>query len=386
MRSHTKIVVLTALMAIGSVADAADQVRDPAKLYQKFCSVCHGDHGDADTRAAGSLSPRPRNFTAPEALAELSRERMIKSVTEGRPGTAMMSHTKKLNPKEIEGVVDYIRGRFMGIGPGGQVQAVAENGQTMHGAVGGEGVYRKHCAPCHGDDGSASSWAKNSLIPPPRNFTADAARAELTKARMIKSVTEGRPGTAMQPFAGRLSPADIESVVQYVRTTFMKVDGVSQGESQSAGVPGTHPHRGPGALPTMNPSSAETVTTAQAPVDIKAPFPNKLKGNPKAGESFYMHNCIVCHGPNGDGNGPRAYFITPRPRNFTSEQSRESYGRLQLFDAVTHGKRGTVMPAWGKVLTDQQVADVAEFVFQAYIRGSYKITLQPGDEAKKKVN
>lgn len=384
MRRNFSGSALGVLLALASSQVSAAEVRDPAVLYQKFCSVCHGDQGDANTRAAGSLSPRPRNFTLPEAAAELTRERMIKSVAEGRPGTAMVGHSKKLNSKEIEAVVDHIRAKYMqaAVTPR-QVPAMAQQGE---GSAGGAAVYKKHCAPCHGDDGSASSWARNSLIPPPRDFTSAAARAELTKARMIKSVTQGRPGTAMQPFEGRLAPAEIESVVQHIRTRFMKLDEGGAAVAEAPAEQGSHPHRGPGAIPMTAPTAPANAGAAQAPADMRAPFPARLKGNPRSGEAFYMRNCVVCHGSSGDGNGPRAYFITPRPRNFTSDHSRQFYNRPQLFDAVTQGKRGTVMPAWGKVLDQQQIADVSEFVFQAYIRGTYKVTVRPDEEAKKKAN
>ena len=52
---------------------------NPSVIYQKYCSVCHGENGDADTRAAGSLNPRPRNFTTEQAALELTRERMMLS-------------------------------------------------------------------------------------------------------------------------------------------------------------------------------------------------------------------------------------------------------------------------------------------------------------------
>jgi mono/diheme cytochrome c family protein len=39
-----------------------------------------------------------------------------------------------------------------------------------------------------------------------------------------------------------------------------------------------------------------------------------------------------------------------------------------LFAAVAHGRNGTEMPAWNKVLDDQQIADVAEYVFVSFIQ------------------
>lgn len=80
-----------------------------------------------------------------------------------------------------------------------------------------------------------------------------------------------------------------------------------------------------------------------------------------------MRNCFTCHGVQGDGNGPRAYFITPPPRNFLLDTSRQKLNRPVLFEAITNGRLGTNMPAWGKVLDNQEIANIAEFVFQNFI-------------------
>ncbi len=100
---------------------------------------------------------------------------------------------------------------------------------------------------------------------------------------------------------------------------------------------------------------------------MSLPMPLGLKGDPAKGGAFFMSNCFTCHGVNGDGNGPRAYFITPQPRNFLLETSRQKLNRPVLFEAITNGRLGTNMPAWGKVLNNQEIADVAEFVFQHFI-------------------
>jgi mono/diheme cytochrome c family protein len=36
------------------------------------------------------------------------------------------------------------------------------------------------------------------------------------------------------------------------------------------------------------------------------------------------------------------------------------------------GKTGSEMPAWSKVLSKQEIADVSEFVFQTFIRPARK--------------
>ncbi len=107
--------------------------------------------------------------------------------------------------------------------------------------------------------------------------------------------------------------------------------------------------------------------SATAIADMSLPMPLGLKGDPEKGRIFFMSNCFTCHGVKGDGNGPRAYFITPPPRDFLLETSRERLNRPVLFEAITNGRLGTNMPAWGKVLNNQEIANVAEFVFENFI-------------------
>jgi mono/diheme cytochrome c family protein len=327
---------------------------------------------------------------------------MLISVINGRPGTGMMPHKDRLSSQEIEAVVDYIRENFM------DLSNDKNSKQTVLKAE-GEKIYSKHCSVCHGDKGTTAVWAKSGLRPQPRDFTTAEARKDLTRQRMIASVTNGRPGTAMQPHKGILSKKQIEQVVGYIRTSFMSgpvaIDSTQQSRiaeahknmprsaQQSQGrpqIPGfsvpagvgnsgnvvaanpamrTDPHQRPNphgaGVPgiTMPQSSVAPVVAA----DMSAAMPKGLKGNIKKGRTFYMSNCFTCHGVKGEGNGPRAHFNTPRPRNFTSDASRRMLNRIRLFNSITHGKVGTVMPAWGKVLNDQQIADVAEFVFSAFI-------------------
>ena len=81
-----------------------------------------------------------------------------------------------------------------------------------------------------------------------------------------------------------------------------------------------------------------------------------------------MGNCATCHGKLGDGQGPRAYFMTAKPRNFLDDYSHVILNRPAIFNAATFGRPGTEMPAWGHVLSEQQIANVAEFVFEAFIQ------------------
>ena len=88
----------------------------------------------------------------------------------------------------------------------------------------GRDIFFKHCRACHGDKGDGKTFAANVLNPPPKNFTSEISKQELTEDRMIQSVTEGRKGTAMMPWKSRLTQQEIHAVVLYIRKSLMQLD------------------------------------------------------------------------------------------------------------------------------------------------------------------
>ena len=311
----------------------------PAVIYHNYCSVCHGDRGDGRSRARGSLNPPPRDFTA---AGELSRDTMLTITAHGKSGTAMVGWKTQLSSKEIEAVVDYIRQSFM---------IVALDPRLLR----GKQVYTHNCAVCHGERGQGSTLPVGGPVPP-RDLASPQARAELSRQRMIASVTNGRPGTAMAAFSDRLPPPDVDAVVDYVRAALMvpSADAIS----------GTRAHGGRSDDSVVTPN-VKPIPVAKA--DMKQLMPNALRGDAQKGGRFYNANCATCHGIKGDGKGPRAYFINPKPRNFIDARSRAMLNRPVIYATISAGKLGTEMPAWSKVLTDQEIADVAEYVFGKFI-------------------
>ena len=84
------------------------------------------------------------------------------------------------------------------------------------------------------------------------------------------------------------------------------------------------------------------------------------------GRGVYDSRCMGCHGKNGDGNGPAATFLSPRPRNFalgifkfrtTPSGSVPTDG--DLYRTVTRGVRGTAMPTWHELPDKERLAVVA---------------------------
>jgi len=346
-------------MPAGAGDRGAQAQQTPAALYHNYCSVCHGDQGDGQSRAQGSLKPPPRDFTTPQAMQELTRDRMLAAVKGGVPGTAMVAWKTQLNDAQIASVVDYVRDTFMRP----SVAADASRGRQ---------IYARVCSVCHGDRGTGSMWASANLRPAPRDFSSPQAREELTRDRMMASVTGGRPGTAMAAYGNKFSQQDIAAVVDYIRGSMMRIDA-------TAGISGTHARGVPAAEKPAKASSSTSAAAAPAATppaappaavkaDMKLPLPLGLHGDAAAGRKFYDANCATCHGVKGDGQGPRAYFINPKPRVFTSAESRAMLSRPAIYAGVSAGKRGTEMPAWDKVLTPQEMANVSEYVFRAFIQ------------------
>jgi cytochrome c oxidase cbb3-type subunit III len=88
----------------------------------------------------------------------------------------------------------------------------------------GKKIYRERCKVCHGEKGGVNPFAASVLSPSPRNFTLEKSKRELTKARMVSSVTEGRPGSAMMPWKNILTQTEIRSVVGYIRKYLMNLN------------------------------------------------------------------------------------------------------------------------------------------------------------------
>ena len=75
----------------GSQASAA--VLDKGKaLFNLNCAACHGEKGDGMGPAGAVMNPKPRNF-AKDAFKQGDKfEDVVKSITTGVPGTAMVAY------------------------------------------------------------------------------------------------------------------------------------------------------------------------------------------------------------------------------------------------------------------------------------------------------
>jgi mono/diheme cytochrome c family protein len=80
----------------------------------------------------------------------------------------------------------------------------------------------------------------------------------------------------------------------------------------------------------------------------------------RAGEEIYKAMCAQCHGQlNGRPSVLGSSFYPPAPQ-LPGQPS--SYTETELFWIVKHGIRNTSMPAWRKLLSDRDIAQVVGFL------------------------
>ena len=172
-------------------------------------------------------------------------------------------------------------------------------------------LFAQNCAGCHGPSGDGAGLAAAGLLPRPANLR----ETRYSTQGLASTLWNGVAGSSM-PAWRDLSATDLASLVMHVQTLY--------------------------ARPTSASSAPGTATLAQ-------------------GATVYAVNCVSCHGVNGDGKGPVAQELLPRPANLTQKQPDKSLVRRVLSEGVP----GTSMPPWpGLSVADRQA--VTSFVGSLY--------------------
>lgn len=84
------------------------------------------------------------------------------------------------------------------------------------------------------------------------------------------------------------------------------------------------------------------------------------------GQGDYATYCAPCHGARGDGRGPLAHMLVPRPARhddaaFMNARSDEYLFRLLKDGGPAYGK-SPLMGAWGRILSDGQIRDLVAYM------------------------
>ncbi|MGH7909007.1 MAG: c-type cytochrome [Thermodesulfobacteriota bacterium] len=100
------------------------------------------------------------------------------------------------------------------------------------------------------------------------------------------------------------------------------------------------------------------------------------KGDPAKGKEKFNQICASCHGPTGHGDGPAAAALDPKPRNLSDPKYVSTISDEQIFKTVKEGGaavgKSPLMPAWGSVLSDDDIWNVIAYLRQDICKCQYK--------------
>jgi len=304
IRSNALSLSLLLGLSAVPVLQAADGAGNGHIIYTRYCALCHGPNGLADTEVGRILRPRPRRFADPIEMARLTDDQMYHAIKEGVLGTSMAAWNNVLSETEIGDVMDYIHSMSLPKGPRMTDEEVSL-------AV-GRRVYEKECSFCHGRKGDADTDAARVLTPPPRKFSDPIEMARIDDGRLYAAIKIGVSGTAMASWGDRLSPIEIIDVMRYIRS-------------------------------------------------LEQPLPEGIKPSDLdliVGERIYQQYCVACHGKRGDADTPLGHALSPRPRDFTRQKEMAQLSDDRLKQSIIHGIAGTAMAPWGGILNPEDVRRV----------------------------
>ena len=127
--------------------------------------------------------------------------------------------------------------------------------------------------------------------------------------------------------------------------------------------------------PTRAPEPEE-IAKAMAPAAAKQPEEFDWSGgDPKEGRKLYELYCSNCHCARGEGDGPLAPALDPKPRDFTTGRfyidanaNNQTGEEIDIARVIREGPAAfggsRAMPAWKDTMAPDQVRDVVAYVEQ----------------------
>jgi high-affinity iron transporter len=186
------------------------------KLFQSTCASCHGPRGLGDGPAAAKINPKPPAIGSGDAMRDVTPAMMFRKMSVGVRGTAMPAFAGTLTVDQRWNIVMYLR----------SLQHTAAQ------VAEGEGLYTQNCAACHGVTGLGDGALARSLSKLPPELGSFVWQVERTDVQLAQVVSAGVPGSPM-PAAPQLSPAQVQSIVAYLRALPARVQTVASAPARA---------------------------------------------------------------------------------------------------------------------------------------------------------
>jgi DMSO reductase family type II enzyme heme b subunit len=234
----------------------------------------------------------------------------------------------------------------------------------------GREVYYKNCLFCHGDHLDGQGQFGPGFNPRPLNFQDIGTIAQLQESYVFWRIATGGPGlpregapwsSAMPVWHEMLEEDEVWKV-----TTFLY--------DYTGFVPRTWELEEQDAKP-----AAEVEAEAQ-PGDEGAADEAVIA-------RIYRERCAQCHGAEGEGDGPAAEFLYPKPRDFflgvlkykTTHADAEFPSDDDLKKTIRDGLPGTAMPGWSDLLSEAEIDGLIELIKKFGAWDDLEVDLMPID-------
>jgi mono/diheme cytochrome c family protein len=114
MRKFVVFCFGTALLLVFHLRSGwAQSAAEGKKLYDQYCTTCHGDKGKGDGVAAKALPTKPADHTNGAIMNQLSDQFLITIISKGGSAAGkssfMPSWGSAISDKEIRDIVAYLR-------------------------------------------------------------------------------------------------------------------------------------------------------------------------------------------------------------------------------------------------------------------------------------
>jgi cytochrome c oxidase cbb3-type subunit 3/ubiquinol-cytochrome c reductase cytochrome c subunit len=217
-----------------------------AAVYHRMCFVCHGNDGQG---YAADNAPAIANA---HFLSMVSDRYLETAIGNGRSGTTMSAWSSMrggpLGPRELASIVAYLR-TYERL-PAAMLDDSPAQGDALRGAA----TFAAQCASCHGDHGTAGPYVHVGNLD---------LLGSTGNGMLRATIRDGRPGTLMGAFGGKLSAGEIEDVIAALRQWQAQTTVVHQPPAKAPPLP-------LGPVP-LNPGGPEPVgfktQPATTPVD-----------------------------------------------------------------------------------------------------------------------
>lgn len=191
----------------------------------------------------------------------------------------------------------------------------------------GAEVFQSRCVLCHGKEGLGDGLISMSIPDyPATNLQQNRYGEDLDSLRqsIIYGGSRGRMDIEMPPWGDELTYTQVESVAMFTRFLLEQPEQAYQ-----------------------------MLETA----------PSTMQPSFRMGRRLFKSYCVLCHGPNGEGDGKMAKIIkNPPPFNLTKSIMPDPYLEAIITKGGEAMGRSPRMPIWGEQFTKPEIQSVVLYI------------------------